>query len=91
VPIVVTGLKPGEKLHETLLGVNEREQRTVHPLVSHVEVPPLDPGDWRNGAVSSNVLLHMQSACEEMDRALSTSAGDEVTAAGGDQSRPGSA
>lgn len=88
VPIVVTGLKPGEKLHETLLGTNEREQRTVHPLVSHVEVPPVDPGEWRDGAVPGNVMLYMQSACQEMDDALSPSAGDEVAATRGDQSRP---
>jgi FlaA1/EpsC-like NDP-sugar epimerase len=85
VPIIVTGLKPGEKLHETLLGVNEREERTVHPLVSHVDVPPLDPRGWPNDDVPGDVLLYMQSACEAMDRALSTSAGDEVTATGRDR------
>ncbi|GIJ33487.1 polysaccharide biosynthesis protein [Micromonospora sediminimaris] len=43
VPIVYTGLRPGEKLHEDLLGTGETDARPLHPLVSHVAVPPLDP------------------------------------------------
>ncbi|MEU4477450.1 nucleoside-diphosphate sugar epimerase/dehydratase [Micromonospora sp. NPDC023966] len=43
VPIVYTGLRPGEKLHEDLLGTGEMDTRPFHPLVSHVAVPPLDP------------------------------------------------
>ncbi|MEV4656127.1 nucleoside-diphosphate sugar epimerase/dehydratase [Micromonospora sp. NPDC049301] len=42
-PIVYTGLRPGEKLHEDLLGDGEVDTRPFHPLVSHVAVPPLDP------------------------------------------------
>ncbi len=41
--IVITGLRPGEKLHEVLLGAGEIDHRPVHPLISHVRVPPLDP------------------------------------------------
>jgi len=41
--IVYTGLAPGEKLHEELFGAGERDVRPLHPLISHVEVPPLDP------------------------------------------------
>ncbi|MEU4640430.1 polysaccharide biosynthesis protein [Micromonospora sp. NPDC023814] len=43
VPIVYTGLRPGEKLHEDLLGTGEVDTRPLHPLVSHVAVPALDP------------------------------------------------
>ena len=43
VPIVYTGLRPGEKLHESLFGAGETDVRPLHPLVSHVTVPALDP------------------------------------------------
>ncbi|CAA9225886.1 MAG: UDP-N-acetylglucosamine 4,6-dehydratase [uncultured Acidimicrobiales bacterium] len=43
--VVYTGLRPGEKLHEVLLGTDEVDSRPFHPLISHVTVPPLDPID----------------------------------------------
>jgi len=43
VEIVYTGLRSGEKLHEALFADDERDVRPLHPLVSHVAVPPLDP------------------------------------------------
>ena len=43
VEIEYTGLRPGEKLHEELFGAGERDVRPLHPLVSHVAVPTLDP------------------------------------------------
>jgi FlaA1/EpsC-like NDP-sugar epimerase len=45
VDIVYTGLRPGEKLAEDLFGAGEHDLRPLHPLISHVTVPPLDP--WR--------------------------------------------
>jgi len=53
VDIVYTGLRPGEKLAEDLLGQGERDERPYHPLIRHVPVAPLlpeaviglDPGD----------------------------------------------
>lgn len=41
IEIVYTGLRPGEKLDEDLFGDGEVDQRPVHPLISHVCVPPL--------------------------------------------------
>ena len=43
VEIVFTGLRPGEKLTEDLLGEGERDDRPYHPLIRHVPVAPLLP------------------------------------------------
>ncbi|MGA9276238.1 SDR family NAD(P)-dependent oxidoreductase [Ilumatobacter sp.] len=40
-PIVYTGLRDGEKLHEVLFGPDEIDHRPSHPLISHAPVPPL--------------------------------------------------
>ena len=42
IAIVYTGLRPGEKMHEELLGGGERDDRPTHPLISQTPVPPLD-------------------------------------------------
>jgi dTDP-glucose 4,6-dehydratase len=43
VPVVFTGLRKGEKLHEDLLSEGETDERPVHPRISHAVVQPLDP------------------------------------------------
>jgi len=43
IDIVYTGLRPGEKLTEDLLGLGEADERPCHPLISHVPVPRLAP------------------------------------------------
>ncbi len=41
VEVVYVGLRPGEKLHEVLLGQGEQDLRPSHPQISQVPVPPL--------------------------------------------------
>jgi len=45
IEVQFTGLRPGEKLHETLLAANEIDERPHHPQISEVDVPPLDIRD----------------------------------------------
>lgn len=47
--VVFTGLRAGEKLHESLFADDEADIRPVHPHVSHVPVPPLSPEDLGRG------------------------------------------
>ena len=45
IPIVFTGLRHGEKLHEVLFSPVEKGARPLHPLISHVSATPLAPHD----------------------------------------------
>jgi FlaA1/EpsC-like NDP-sugar epimerase len=43
VEIEITGLRPGEKLHEDLIGLGEQDERPFHPKISHTRADRLDP------------------------------------------------
>jgi FlaA1/EpsC-like NDP-sugar epimerase len=51
VDIVYTGLRPGEKLTEDLLGIDEVDYRPSHPLIRHAQVKAIDPGELSRLAV----------------------------------------
>ena len=44
VEIEIVGLRAGEKVHEELFGEGEEDARPLHPLISHVPVPPINLG-----------------------------------------------
>ncbi len=56
VEIVYTGLRPGEKLHEVLFSAAEAGTPSSHPLISHVQVPPVDPRIVRDGSLAAMEL-----------------------------------
>lgn len=45
IEITFTGLRQGEKLHEALIDVGEKDERPFHPSISHSSIPSLHPDD----------------------------------------------
>jgi FlaA1/EpsC-like NDP-sugar epimerase len=80
VSVVYTGLRPGEKLVEVRLGNGEVDHRPVHTLMSHVEVPPLEPYAVRSidlSAGNEELVRLLASAClARVDARGSTAAGN---------------
>ncbi len=71
IEIQYTGLRDGEKMHEDLFGEGEPDHRPVHPLVSHVDVPPLNGFPGRAGEFSEKrgvLISELRAACRRMSR-----------------------
>jgi FlaA1/EpsC-like NDP-sugar epimerase len=66
IKISYTGLRQGEKLSEELFGDGEVDTRPIHPLVSHITVPPLPPSAVLTldpGAGDADVRLQLNDLC----------------------------
>ena len=66
IDIVFTGLRPGEKLHEELAGVDESLERPFHPKISHAHAEALAPERLDR----EQWLARMSSAPRENDTAV---------------------
>ncbi len=64
IAIEYTGLRPGEKLHETVLHPEERYSQTINPRVMRSEPRAVDP-------------VHMQRTLERLDALLKAEGDDE--------------
>jgi FlaA1/EpsC-like NDP-sugar epimerase len=71
VDIVFTGLRPGEKLAEDLLGAGEADYRLCHPLICHVPVPSLSPAQV--------TVLDPDADARSLRRALASYASDAAS------------
>jgi FlaA1/EpsC-like NDP-sugar epimerase len=71
VQIVYTGLRPGEKLHEDLVGHSEVGVQRNHPMITHAVVPPLAAWDLSREAMGLAELrsLAETSAPADVERA----------------------
>ncbi|HKT02035.1 MAG TPA: nucleoside-diphosphate sugar epimerase/dehydratase [Rugosimonospora sp.] len=81
VDIVYTGLRPGEKLHEELFGAGERDDRPLHPLISHVAVPPLDPEEVSELDPYTNregLVFELARLCDKRGTLISATPGPRV-------------
>ncbi|HEV8064932.1 MAG TPA: polysaccharide biosynthesis protein, partial [Acidimicrobiales bacterium] len=67
VEVVFTGLRPGEKLHEELLGTGEVDHRPRHHLISHVPVPAAsiqDVSAQLSDPHEADVVARLRNVCE---------------------------
>ena len=61
-------------MHEELFGTDEHDHRPLHPLISHVEVAPLDPAAARDLDVLGDrnmITAELDQLCRLVERVAS--------------------
>jgi FlaA1/EpsC-like NDP-sugar epimerase len=86
VDIVYTGLRPGEKLAEDLLGAGEQDERPYHPLIRHVPVTPLPP-DAVIGLDPADGLAGLRAALADHANSANAVAGPATATGSSDANR----
>ncbi|MCB1004016.1 MAG: polysaccharide biosynthesis protein [Acidimicrobiales bacterium] len=71
IEIVFTGLRPGEKLHEVLIGEDEHPSASAHPMISQVRVEPLDVSalDCLGGLDGEELIERLAELCRSGEQA----------------------
>ena len=62
IAVIYTGLRPGEKLHETLFHADESYRPTAHPKILQAEQRSVA------GAVVAEAINRLQDACTRYDQ-----------------------
>ncbi len=63
--IEFTGLRPGEKLHEILVGIDEQTEVREHPRILHAKAELADPSEFLSS--SDVAILHNAGFVADMD------------------------
>lgn len=67
--IEITGLRPGEKVTEVLFGRGEEDVRPAHPMIAHIDVPPVDLDRYSSidpWAEPGGIVDYMRGICAAM-------------------------
>ena len=81
IDIEVIGLRPGEKMHEVLLGDGERSDRSLHPMIDHVSVPALNLAEGMKACSDAGIMpstskglsvmaVHVEDICTDQQLPL---------------------
>lgn len=73
--IVYTGLRPGEKLTEELLSPGETDSRPTHPLITQVQIAPVDLDELKRvveASRDSGVFTRREGLRAELTRVVDT-------------------